>query len=213
MTRSNQNRNDQGSPDDARNLTSAQTAADLDPPVLRGRARRLLNLFRDDPSPGRILPFPQLREVLTWENAALDRPSAEAVRKLKALGFIEELNFGVALTGEGAKHIEGSYSLKNLYVVRLDDAVREDGRFKTQNPDYAGSKPCMYVGSTGHTPEKRFKQHRDGYKASSAVRKHGRYIMWKKFDHLNPVASHEAEGREAALARDLRRKGYGVWQG
>jgi hypothetical protein len=213
MTRSKQNRNDQGSPDNDRNPTSAQTGAHADPPVLTGRARRLLGLFRDEPSPGRVLQFSQLSEVLKWDNAALDRPSAEAVRKLMALGFIRELNLGFALTAEGAQHIRGSYPLKNLYVIRLDDAVREDRRFKKQNPDYGGSKPCMYVGSTGHTPEKRFQQHRDGYKASSAVRKHGRYIMWKKFDHLNPIPSHEAEVREAALADDLRRKGYGVWQG
>ncbi len=70
----------------------------------------------------------------------------------------------------------------------------------------------MYVGVTSHDPKVRFKQHRDGNKPSRIVRKYDRYLMWKRFTDRNPVPAQQAEREERRLARDLRRKGYGVWQ-
>ena len=101
---------------------------------------------------------------------------------------------------------------KNLYVIRLDDDVLKVDKFLKRNPKYRLGKPCMYVGVTSHDPKKRFKQQKDGYKSSRIAKKYGKYLMWKKFRHLNPVPSNEAEDRERALATELRRKGYGVWQ-
>ena len=101
---------------------------------------------------------------------------------------------------------------KNLYVIRLDDDVLKLVKFREQNPDYRIGKPCMYVGVTSHDPKRRFKQHKEGYKSSRIARKHGEYLMWKKFQHLNPVPAHESVERERALATELRQKGYGVWQ-
>ena len=102
--------------------------------------------------------------------------------------------------------------VKNLYVIRLDDAVLQLRRFQEENPDYRPGKPCMYVGVTSHDPVVRFKQHKDGYKASPIARKYGKYLLRKKFEHLNPVAAAEGVTRERALAVELRRKGYGVRQ-
>ena len=102
--------------------------------------------------------------------------------------------------------------VKNLYVIRLDDDVLKLDQFQEQNRNYQSGKPCMYVGVTSHDPKKRFKQHKDGYKSSRIAKKYGKYLMWKKFRHLNPVPSNEAEKRERELATELRRKGYGVWQ-
>ncbi len=101
---------------------------------------------------------------------------------------------------------------KNLYVVRLHDSVAKLPRFVKANSSHRPGKPCLYVGVTSHDPAVRFKQHQDGYKASRIVKKYGRYLMWKKFKHLNPVPAKEAERRERELASELREKGYAVWQ-
>ena len=108
-------------------------------------------------------------------------------------------------------------SLRNLYVIRLDDAVLRDRKFRERNPDYRlrglglFRKPCVYVGQTWHDPEVRFQQHKDGYKSSRIVRRYGKRLMRKKYEHLNPVPAGEAEDWEEDLAVDLRRRGYGVW--
>ena len=100
---------------------------------------------------------------------------------------------------------------KNLYVIRLDDKVLTSPKFSKKNPAYQAGKPCMYVGITSHSPRKRFKQHKEGYKSSRWVKTYGKYLMWKKFQQLNPVPAKEAEEQEKALAERLRQKGYGVW--
>ncbi len=101
--------------------------------------------------------------------------------------------------------------VKNLYVIRLDDAVLQRRKFLQANPDYQPGKPCMYVGVTSHDPAVRFKQHKEGYKASRFARDYGKYLMRRKFEQLNPIPAAEDETRERALAVELRRKGYGVW--
>ena len=101
---------------------------------------------------------------------------------------------------------------KNLYVIRLDDAVAELPKFRRANPGHVAGKPCMYVGVTSHDPKTRFQQHKNGYKASRIARKYGRYLMWRKSRHLNPIESSEAERREWQLANELRGRGYGGWQ-
>ena len=79
-------------------------------------------------------------------------------------------------------------------------------------PRPSSGNPCMYVGVTSCDPRVRFKQHKDGYKSSRVAKKYGKYLMWKKFRHLNPVVVQEAVERERALAIGLRERGYGVWQ-
>lgn len=101
--------------------------------------------------------------------------------------------------------------LRNLYVIRLDDAVLQERKFRERNPDYRPGKPCVYVGQTSLDPEKRFQQHQNGYKASWIARRYGKYLMRKRYEHLNPVPAAEAEDREEDLATALQRKGYGVW--
>ncbi len=105
-----------------------------------------------------------------------------------------------------------SRATKNLYVIRLDDSVTALKRFREANPDHLTGKACMYVGVTSHDPKTRFEQHKAGYKASRIARKYGRYLMRKKFEHLNSVPATTAEARERTLAGELRAKGYGVWQ-
>ena len=105
-------------------------------------------------------------------------------------------------------------------MIRLgksDDgkSVLDDRRFMARNPHYLhrifGGKPCVYVGQTALDPEERFRQHKRGYKACRIVKKYGRRLMKKKYQHLNPVPASVAVEREEALALRLQRKGYAVW--
>jgi len=102
---------------------------------------------------------------------------------------------------------------RNLYVIRLDEAVLDDSRFRKENPGYQPGKPCVYVGVTSRTPEERFEQHKRGEKAGKGyVTKYGQYLMRRQYVHRNPVASAEAEDKERELAESLRQKGFAVWQ-
>ena len=120
----------------------------------------------------------------------------------------------VSFLGQRPRAVQPSTNqsrLRNLYVIRLDDAVLRKPKFRGRNPGYRPGKPCVYVGQTRLDPDTRFQQHQDGYKASRIVRRHGKYLMRKRYEHLNPVPAAEAEDREEALAAALQRKGYGVW--
>ena len=95
---------------------------------------------------------------------------------------------------------------RNLYVIRLDDAVLRKRKFRERNPGYQPGKPCVYGGQTSLDPDDRFQQHKDGDKASPIARKYGNYLMRKRYEHLNPVPAAEAEDREEDLAAALQRK-------
>lgn len=100
----------------------------------------------------------------------------------------------------------------NVYVIALDLDVMKDRRFREANARYIEGKPCVYVGMTGRTPDERFEQHRNGYKSSRYPRKYGKYLRRKLFEHLNPMTYERACKMEVELAKQLREKGYGVWQ-
>ncbi len=90
----------------------------------------------------------------------------------------------------------------------------EESRFKAVNPDWKPDKPCVYVGSTAHSPEDRFQQHRDGYKANRFARDYGTRLRQRLANSLQGLATRdEAEEEERQLAERLREKGYAVWQG
>lgn len=84
--------------------------------------------------------------------------------------------------GRGAKH--------SVYVVLLyDETKRVWG---------------LYVGQTSRDPDWRFDQHKAGYKASGAVRRHGLQLLPELTAHLNPMRQWESLELEAALAEELR---------
>lgn len=102
---------------------------------------------------------------------------------------------------------------RNLYVIRLDDAVLKNSRFRKENPGHQPGRPCAYVGVTSLTPEERFAQHKRGERAGRGyVTKYGQYLMKRQYEHRNPVAWAEAEDKERELAESLRRRGFAVWQ-
>ena len=100
----------------------------------------------------------------------------------------------------------------NVYVIALDKSALNDKRFREVNPYYVEGKPCVYVGMIGRTPDERFRQHKEGYKSSRYPRKYGMYLRRKLFEHLNPMTYDQAVAKEVELAKELRYRGYGVWQ-
>jgi hypothetical protein len=101
-----------------------------------------------------------------------------------------------------------------VYVIELDPAVLTEGRFRNANPGYRRGAPCVYVGSTGLTPEERYARHKSGVKANRYAQEFGfrlrpcLYTGRASFD-----TRLEAEAAERNLALRLRAAGYGVWTG
>ncbi len=101
----------------------------------------------------------------------------------------------------------------HVYVVELDPAVLRNRRFVRANPDRDPSRPLLYVGMTGTSPEERLAQHKAGVKAGRGiVRRFGLRLRPDLYAHLNPMPFDAACQMERDLAEDLRREGCGVWQ-
>lgn len=99
----------------------------------------------------------------------------------------------------------------HLYVVELDPAVRDHGRVRKANPQ--GDERCVYVGSTAHTPEHRLAQHKQGVHANRGyVTDYGRDLRQDLAGGSTYSTRSEAEAAERALAEQLRKEGYTVWQ-
>lgn len=100
----------------------------------------------------------------------------------------------------------------NIYVIELDPSVLEVKKFREANPLYIPGKPCVYVGMTGHNPEKRFQQHKAGYKANRFARDYGLYLKPRQYHTHNPMTFDEAKEMEVEKARRLRKRGWAVCQ-
>jgi predicted GIY-YIG superfamily endonuclease len=85
-----------------------------------------------------------------------------------------------------------------VYVVRLANP-RGDGR------------DGYYVGMTGLPLDKRFANHKRGYKSAHIVRKCGVELAWELFDGIPAMSYEEAALTEPTLADDLRDLGYLVY--
>jgi predicted GIY-YIG superfamily endonuclease len=94
----------------------------------------------------------------------------------------------------------------------LDKEVIKSKKFKKRNPNMNPNKACFYVGQTANDPNIRFKQHKNGYKSNSFVRKYGLSLQRRRYKRYNPIESRgKAEKIEKELTEKLRRKGHGVW--
>ena len=101
----------------------------------------------------------------------------------------------------------------NVYVVLLDEAVAKIRRVRAENPKRDPTKPCVYVGMSGLTPEERFVNHKQGIKSASVVKRHGIRLLPGLYAHLNPMPYEAAAQMEKDLADDLRRAAYTVTGG
>jgi hypothetical protein len=97
-----------------------------------------------------------------------------------------------------------------VYVVLLDPAVARLRKVRRDNPQRDPSKPCVYVGMTGLTPEERFANHKQGIKSVRLVREFGVRLLPEFYEWLNPMPFEAAVQMEEDLAEDLRRQGYTV---
>jgi hypothetical protein len=101
----------------------------------------------------------------------------------------------------------------NLYVIELNSNIFDrERRFAEANPQWLPDHPCVYVGMTGLTPEERFQKHRRGEKDAWFVQKYGKHLLPELYRHFNPLPYDLAKVMEPELARQLRERGYGVWQ-
>ncbi len=100
----------------------------------------------------------------------------------------------------------------NVYVIELDKDVLKFDEFVKANPQYKEGMPCLFVGETRHTPQKRFNYHLVGYKSHEFVRRHARRLAPEYYARINPVDGDQAKAEEQQLADRLRALGYAVWQ-
>ncbi len=100
----------------------------------------------------------------------------------------------------------------SVYVIELKKEVLSVPKFVKANPDHDPDKACFYVGMTGHTPRKRFNQHKANYKANRYARDHGLWLRKRKYQSYNPMTFDDAVEKEKELAENLRAKGHAVWQ-
>jgi len=100
----------------------------------------------------------------------------------------------------------------SVYVIRLRNSVLGKGRFARANPNHIASKPCVYVGSTALTPEKRLERQVNGTTGSKWVKEFHMGLHKKLTDKQPSYATRQdAELAEFLLAMRLRNKGYAVW--
>jgi hypothetical protein len=100
----------------------------------------------------------------------------------------------------------------HVYVIELDAAVARHARFLRANPDWDVTRPCVYVGMTGLTPEVRFQRHKAGVKASRWVTRYGIRLLPGLYAWANPMPYEAAREMEVELAIGLREQRYAVWQ-
>ena len=100
----------------------------------------------------------------------------------------------------------------HVYVIELSEKVLQERKFVEANPHRDPSKPALYVGMTGTTPEERFEKHKAGYKANRYAQRYGTGLLPDLYAYINPMTYEEAIAVEARLANQLREEGYAVWQ-
>ena len=91
-------------------------------------------------------------------------------------------------------------SEKRVYVIELDRAAgrRRDPRI-----------PWVYVGSSARSPEKRFEQHRNGYKSARLVKRHALRLRPDLYEDLGSFRGSKAACRaETKRARELADCGF-----
>ena len=99
-----------------------------------------------------------------------------------------------------------------VYVIKLDKEVVKSRKFRERNPGMNSRKACFYVGQSVHEPAIRFRQHKEGYRSNSFVRRYGVGLTPRRYKKFNPIVTRaEAERIEMLLTKKLRGKGHGVW--
>lgn len=101
----------------------------------------------------------------------------------------------------------------HVYVIELHPDVLYDRRFVAANPRFDRFLPCVYVGSTGLTPEQRFANHKAGNRANRYAKTYGVRLRPDLYACYNPMPYRGALAMEVELAQAFREMGWAVWQG
>ena len=101
--------------------------------------------------------------------------------------------------------------MRHIYIIELDPAVLKLKRFTKANPRYQAGMPIVYVGLTSREPEQRFEQHKQGFKSSKMVKRHGIKLIYTQCEVIESPAYDVALARESTKADELRARGWGVW--
>ena len=101
----------------------------------------------------------------------------------------------------------------SVYVVLLAPEAACLPEVRSANPTRDPSKPCVYVGMTGLSPDERFQNHKSGLKAARVVELFGVRLMPELYEVFNPMPFEAALEMERELAEDLRAQGYAVLGG
>jgi hypothetical protein len=112
----------------------------------------------------------------------------------------------VRAASEAAEHSTaglGGVVVYHVYVMELEPEAPSE------------SRPAVYVGETGQTPEQRFAKHKaGGLTASPVVYRRGLRLRPDLWAGVGPFAKREeAEAAELTVARRLRSAGYDVHGG
>ena len=99
-----------------------------------------------------------------------------------------------------------------IYIIQLDKSVGTIKKFRKENSHFLLGSQCFYVGQSARSPEVRFKQHKNGYKANRYAKKYGLKLVPQLYEKYNPIPSRkDAEELEEYIAQKLRKQGFGVW--
>jgi hypothetical protein len=103
---------------------------------------------------------------------------------------------------------------RGIYLVELDPSVALDPAFLKANPRYVLGQPCVYAGSSSQRPEERYIEHvTGGRNASRIAHRFGQCLRMDLVPDAGKLMPRDrAIKAEVRLARELRAKGYGVWQ-
>src|SRR5436190_14498909 len=88
----------------------------------------------------------------------------------------------------------------HVYVVLLDPEAARLPEVRAANPRRDPSKPCLYVGMSGLSPEDRFQNHKNGIKASRVVELFGLRLLPELYELYNPMPFEAAVVMERDLA-------------
>src|SRR6185369_13550815 len=75
----------------------------------------------------------------------------------------------------------------NVYVILLAPKAAKLREVRAENPNADPTKPCVYVGMTGLSPEERFQNHKKGLKAARVVQLYGLRLMPDLYEVFNPM--------------------------
>ena len=103
---------------------------------------------------------------------------------------------------------------RGIYLLELDPLVALDPAFLKANPRYVPGQLCVYAGSSSQRPEERYIEHVTGGRNASRIAH--RYGLRLRMDLVPDAGKRMPRERalkaEVRLARELRAKGFGVWQ-